>query len=184
MEPMRFERNVLDQTDEELGVTLVAYWVSINANRAGIKGQEIPDEFAAWLIRDTARRDGESVEFAALQSIYRKACSGDFAAAGCMFREWVESNERYFDLEGHAQVGIRVAEGRKTGGRKSGITRKNEAANWHAKCLAEAQKMLAAGTEERNLASVLALRFRATWGKSDRQVRNVLQKAGVLKKRK
>lgn len=180
MEPMPFERNILDQSDEELGVSLIAYWLNINATRAGIEGPEAPRDFATWLIDETARRDGESVEFAALQSIYRKACSGEFAAAGRMFREWVEHNEHQFDLAEHAEAGIRLVEGRKKGGKKSGETRRAEAKPWHAECVAEARRMLRGGTGEHTLASTLARRFRVT----PRRVRTVLQEAGMLKKRK
>lgn len=178
MEPMPFERNVLDQTDEELGVTLIAYWISINAIRAGIEGPDIPREFAVWLIEETASMESDSVEFAALQNIYRKACSGNLAAAGHMFRELVERNERQFDVEDLAEASIRLVEGRKKGGKKSAETRRSEAKPWHDGCVAAAKRMLAGGIRKRDLASKLARRFNVT----PRQVRNVLQEAGVLEK--
>lgn len=181
MEPMRFERDVLDQTDEELGASLIAYWLSINAVRAGINGPEVPKEFAVTLIDETAKRDGGSVEFAALQSIYRKACRGHLAAAGRMFREWVEHNERQFDLQKHAEASLRLAEGRKKGGKKGGETRRSEAASgWQRVCVAHARRLLAQGTDERDLVG----RLSKTINRSGRRIRDVLKEAGVLKGRK
>lgn len=118
MEPIPFGRDVLEQTDDELGKTLVAYWLSINAQKAGIEDQSALEDFAVMLVKRTADMDGDSVEFAVLESICRKACRGEYAVAGRMFREFVARNDGQFDLEELAKAGTKYILDRKKGGNK------------------------------------------------------------------
>jgi hypothetical protein len=180
MKPIPFERDVLEQTDEELGKTLVAYWLSILAHRAGIEDQAALKDFAVNVVKRTADMDGDSVEFAALESIYRKACWGEYAVAGRMFRDFVVSDENLFDLRELAKIGAPVREGRKIGARKGAATNKAKAAPEHKSWVNEARRCLNQGASKRHVASDVAGKF----GVSSHRVRTVLQQHGVLEKRK
>lgn len=180
MELIPFARNVLEQTDEELGKILVAYWLNINAQRAGVEDHGALKDFAVMLVKRTADMDGDSVELAALESIYRKACRGEYAVAGRMFREFVTRNDNQFDRDELAKIGIPVKEGRKIGGRKGAATNKEQAVPNHDEWVDFARKLIGQGNPEHNVASKVAKKFL----KSSRQVRTVLQERGVLKKRK
>ncbi len=67
------------------------------------------------------------------------------------------------------------------GGTASGESRKEQAdTEWRDRCVTRAREILASGSiAPRNVSATLA----GTFGKSDRQIRNVLQGAGVLMKK-
>jgi hypothetical protein len=64
---------------------------------------------------------------------------------------------------------------RRRGGRKAAIEKQKRSAAWQRQCVAKARRLLKAGRERRELAGILAPQF----GKSARQVREVLKKAEV-----
>lgn len=70
--------------------------------------------------------------------------------------------------------------GAKRGGKNAGRAAKARAADWQDDCVDKARTMLKQGRAPRELAGILASRF----GKTSRQVRAVLQRAGVLSARK
>lgn len=80
-------------SDEDLGEWLITTWICDHAQQAGFApGALLPEqairftELAKRLIEETAKVDSESVEHAPLESAFRKACNGDLAAAGRMYR--------------------------------------------------------------------------------------------------
>lgn len=66
--------------------------------------------------------------------------------------------------------------GAKRGGKNAGRAAKARAADWQTDCKHRARELLKLGRSPRSLAGILAPRF----GKSTRQVRTVLGKAGIL----
>lgn len=163
----------LSKSDVELGKWLVASWLGYQAEKAGISPSSIPDEWAASLIEASAEMDSDSVENAALESAFRKGCSGDFEAAGRMLRAYLWGGAESMANEQMAKVGRAHRVGNLKGGRKAGERRQAEAAAWHQECVEAARKLLEAGRSPRELAGILAPRFHVT----SAQVRNVLKKA-------
>lgn len=66
--------------------------------------------------------------------------------------------------------------GTKRGGIRAGCTAKSKAAEWQTECINLAHSLLVAGRQLHELAGILAQRY----GRTDRQVRSVLQKDGLL----
>lgn len=84
---------LLNLSDDDLGEWLITAWIGSHAQQAGfVPGAVTPDdamrftELAKRLIEETAKVDSESVANAPLESVFRKAFKGDFAAAGRMYR--------------------------------------------------------------------------------------------------
>ena len=65
---------------------------------------------------------------------------------------------------------------RKKGGKNAGAAKREQASEWHSQCINEANRLLEHGKARHEISAVLATRF----GKSARQVRDVLKKAEVM----
>ncbi|GAB2493185.1 hypothetical protein GCM10027084_02370 [Pseudoxanthomonas sangjuensis] len=169
----------LNKTDDEIGQWMVAAWVGMQAERAGIPLNRIPEEWATSLIAETAKIDSDSVEHAALESAFRKACAGDYETAGKMLRDYVEAGAT--DLAKDRLVGeaLPILRGKRKGSPKGGATNKAKAEGWQKTCIEAAKKMLAEGRAQHELAGVLSTQYKRT----ATQVRNVLQDAGVMTRR-
>lgn len=165
----------LSKSDEELGKWLVAAWLGYQAEKAGIALESIPPDWATALIEASAKMDSDSVENAALESAFRKGCSGDYEAAGRMLRGYLWNGAKSMADEGMAQVARSLRVGNRTGGYKAGAKKKAEAAEWHKECVEAAKNLLGTGRSERELAGILAPRFHVT----PTQIRTVLKKAKV-----
>jgi hypothetical protein len=76
----------LELSDEDLGEWLLTAWLGLQAEKAGMARTEISHEWITQLLEETAKIDSESVAHAPLESAFRKACKGDMAAAGRMYR--------------------------------------------------------------------------------------------------
>lgn len=169
----------LSKTDDEIGQWMVAAWVGMQAEKAGIPLSRIPEVWATSLVAETAKMDSDSVENAALESAFRKACSGDYEVAGRMLREYVMAGAE--DLAKDRLVGesLPILRGRRKGSPKGGATNKAKAGKWQQECVEASRKMLADGRAQHELAGILSQQF----GKTPTQVRNVLQEAGVMHRR-
>lgn len=80
-----------------------------------------------------------------------------------------------YDAETPINRDRRRQRGAKLGGKVGGRTKSTEAGAWHAEVVEAAHKLLVAGKQRRDLASILAARYR----KSARTIRTVLKKAEV-----
>lgn len=78
-----------------------------------------------------------------------------------------------YDAETPVNRDRRRQRGAKLGGKAGGRSKSTEAKVWHVEVAQAARKLLAAGKQSRNLASILAARY----GKSARTIRTILKKA-------
>lgn len=123
MDPLALTAEDLAKPDEELGKWLVSRWLVHQARKRGIPIDNIPEDWAASIIEASAGMDSENVENAALESMFRKACSGDFAAAGRMLRVYVHKGAETVVKDKYAGKAIRQAVGSRKGGDRSKQTR-------------------------------------------------------------
>ena len=165
----------LQQSDEDLGWWLLSTWIGYQAQKAGVPLDAIPSDWAAQLVEATGRMDSDSVTSAPLESMFRKACAGNFDVAGRMLRNYVRQGGETLVAQQYASIGIAHAVGRKRGGKNAGDRKKRDAAPWQAECIAKAKDMLAKGTASHELAGKLAARF----GKHPTVIRKVLKNASV-----
>jgi len=163
----------LAKPDEEIGQWLVATWVGHKAEEAGIPLDDIPREWAIALIKKTAEVDSENVENAALESVFRKACKGDYASAGRMLRGLMIDGVVRISSENLADEALRYRAKKHQGSKRGAASNKAKAEPWHAECQKAAKDLLASGREKRELAGILSRRF----GKTPTQIRTVLRKA-------
>jgi len=173
MTPLSLED--LQRPDEELGIYLVNTWIGFQAERAGFSLDAIPDEWADALLAASVKMDSNLFENAASEAMFRKACAGDFAAAGSMLRGYQKYVARAMVNEKYAAVGIKQTVGRKKGGQKAAVVKKAAAASWHASCEQKARALLGQGKSSRELAGILAPQFHVT----PQAIRTVLKKAKV-----
>jgi hypothetical protein len=173
MTPLSLED--LQRPDEELGIYLVNTWIGFQADIAGFSLDAIPDEWADTLLAASVKMDSNLFENAASEAMYRKACAGDFEAAGGMLRGYLKYDARAMVNEKYALIGIKLRRGNKKGGKKAAVVKKAAAASWHSLCVERAHALLAQGKNSRELAGILAQQFSVT----PRQIREVLKKAEV-----
>lgn len=167
-------------TDEYLGTWLVATWTVFQAEKAGIPTDAIPRDWAEQCTETSAKMDSASIGNATLESMFRKAFSGNFTTAGRMLREYYAARAHAALLAKYAPAGIKQAAGRKKAGMKSGALKKETANAVHKKWVSDAQKLVASGKDPRNLTSIIAERTGAT----SSAIRPVLQAAGIVPKKK
>lgn len=163
----------LSKSDRELGEWLVASWLGFQAEKAGIPVGNIPLEWATSIIEVSSNMDSDSVENAVLESVFRKACNGDYETAGRMLRAHMHDGAFSIVVEQYAQDGLMVRAGRRKGGKRTGASKSVVAAAWHEECRKAAEQLLANGRSRRELAGILSRRF----GVTATQVRAVLRKA-------
>lgn len=144
-----------------------------HAEKAGIPLVAIPDDWAQRVIEATASLDTERVELAALESAFRKACRGDFEAAGRMLRTYVMAEAHRRAASNLAVEAAVTRAGKRVGARRAAKTNQEKAARWQAACLQAAAEMRRSGRAERDLAGILAVRFQ----KTPTTIRNLLKKA-------
>lgn len=162
-------------SDYDLGMWLVASWIGFQAAKAGMKPEAISEEWALGIVEASAAMDSESVENAALESMFRKACGGDPWAAGRMLRSYLWDGAETMVSEKYADAGIKLARGRMKAGKKTAKAKQSDAASWHAKCAEKARALLQQGRAPRELAGVLAPIF----GVTPKAIRSVLKKANL-----
>lgn len=162
-------------SDYDLGMWLVASWLAFQAEKAGIARNAISKEWALGIVEASAAMDSDSVENAALESMFRKACGGDPWAAGRMLRSYLWDGAETMVVEKYADAGIKQARGRMKGGKKSAEAKQSDVASWHAKCAEKARALLQQGKAPRELAGILAPIFNVT----PTAIRTVLKEAKV-----
>ncbi len=165
----------LDKPDDELGHWLFETWCAYHAEQHGVPLDAVSDEWIALIRAKSLEMDSDSVQNAPLESAFRKAAKGDFAAAGKMLRHYMLSGARAMVDEKYASIGIEQTRLRIQGGRASAEKRADDAKAWRAKCIEHAKLLLATGTAAHELAGKCATRY----GRSAGTIRRLLKKAGV-----
>lgn len=165
----------LAKDDEEIGQWLVAAWVGYKAKKAGYALDSIPKEWATALIKKTAEMDSENVGKAALESAFRKACKGDYAAAGRMLRGLKTNEAEWVVARKFADETLRGRVKLKKMSPKGVAAKKEKAAQWQSDCIRDANRMLKSGRNSREIAGVLAERYEM----SATRIRQVLKKAKI-----
>lgn len=169
----------LNMTDQEIGEWLVATWLGIQAEKRGIPLQKIPPEFARELVASTAKIDTDSVNDAALQSIFRKAHSGEYETAGRMLRKYILSRADSAVKAKYAPIGLARVRDRRNAGKATAAKKKKEAAEWHPKAIKHARSLVNTGRKPSETTAIVARQL----GMSPRSVRPILQAAGIVKKK-
>lgn len=114
----------LEKSDEDLGRWLVKTGLGYQAQKAGIPFDKISDEWATLIVEEMSKIDSDNLENAGLESAFRKACSGDYEAAGRMLRSYVLSGAHTLVLEKYAERGIAQTLGGHKGAEKSKAARR------------------------------------------------------------
>lgn len=162
-------------SDEELGRWLFDTWCAHQAEKYGVPLEEVTDEDIEFIRSRTMEVDSNTVENAALESIFRKAARGRFADAGKMLRAYMIDSALAQLAEKYAPIGVQQTALRMRGGQASAAKRGKKASDWQAKCIEHARALLATGTAPHELAGKCAQRFK----RSPDTIRRILKKADV-----
>lgn len=182
MEPLVLPPGYLRKTDEDLGRWLASAWMAYMADTSGIPRDAIPQKTVIRWIEYGQGKGAGLIHDAQLESALRKAFGGDIVGAGKRVREHFTQAAALRAIGPSVTRDQRRQRGSKLGGKTTGDAAKANAAGWQVNCTEKARGMLKQGRGAHELAGILAERFH----KTPKQVRTVLQAAGVLhaKKRK
>lgn len=164
-----------NMSDEELGQWLFETWCVYQVEERGIPLEAITDDWIALIQSKTIEIDSDNADNAALESAFRKAAKGDFAAAGKVLRADMVNRAHTKVADKYASFGIKQTQLKMQGGRASGKARADKANNWQTNCIEHAKALLATGTAPHELAGKCSLKYKRSAG----TIRRVLKKAGV-----
>jgi len=165
----------LDKPDDELGHWLFETWCAYHAEQHGVPLDAVSDEWIAVIRAKSLEMDSDSTENAPIESAFRKAAKGDFAAAGRMLRDYVLSGAYARVAKKYAPIGIEQTRLRILGGHASAGKRAKGAKAWQDKCIEHAKVLLSTGTAPHELAGKCSAKFK----RSADTIRRLLKKAGV-----
>ena len=164
-----------NKSDEELGQWLFETWCAYHAEEHGIPLESVTDDWIALIRSKTIEIDTDNADNAPLESAFRKAAKGDFAAAGKLLRAYMLNSAHGIVADKYASIGIKQTQLKMQGGRASGKARADKANNWQTNCIEHAKALLATGTARHELAGKCAQKY----NRSTDTIRRVLKKAGV-----
>jgi hypothetical protein len=164
-----------NKSDEELGQWLFESWCAYQAEKRGMPLEEVNEDWIAFIQSKTIEMDSDNADNAPLESAFRKAAKGNFAAAGKVLRSYMLNSAHAMVADKYASIGIKQTHLKMQGGRASGKARADKANNWQTNCIEHAKALLATGTARHELAGKCSLKYK----RSTDTIRRVLKKAGV-----
>jgi len=104
--------DILECTDRELGMRLLAAFISHEAYVLGLPIDQIPVEFAKRVVLHIPTLEADTARDAAVEKALHKAASGDYEAAGRIFRGHMMSRAEQIKF---IPLGMKFSRGRKKG---------------------------------------------------------------------